>query len=80
MEEKEGKRVNIERTEERSHEFKCHRDCLPILYDDVTDGVKAKEASDRVVSRMLRKSSLKRHEVMQKNSLLDDCDSAFLSK
>ena len=50
MEEKEGKRVNIERTEEAlSTKSDLIATACPFCMTMLTDGVKAKEASDRVV-------------------------------
>jgi Fe-S oxidoreductase len=50
MEEKEGKRVNIERTEEAlSTKSDLIATACPFCMTMLTDGVKAKEASDRVL-------------------------------
>ncbi len=50
MEEKEGKRVNIERTEEAlATKSDLIATACPFCMTMLTDGVKAKEASDQVV-------------------------------
>jgi len=50
MEEKEGKRVNIERTEEAlSTKSDLIATACPFCMTMLTDGVKAKEASDKVL-------------------------------